>query len=148
MAIIMPGGSILQMVNILLMEMMVAQLSVVIEVRLGVLSRTCLSDNFIILLSIWLSRTIFSVACRIMVLGVGLVKFGKMVVFAMLTGNEVSFGDGFDILPDPTDARYLYSMWQGGNLLYVDLETGQQNYIRPHRFRSRITLQLECRYCC
>ena len=45
--------------------------------------------------------------------------------------EEISFGDGFDVLPDPTDSRYLYSMWQGGNLLYIDLKTGQENYIRP-----------------
>ncbi len=45
--------------------------------------------------------------------------------------DEVSFGDGFDVVPDPIDSRYLYSMWQGGNLLHVDLKTGQQDYIRP-----------------
>lgn len=45
--------------------------------------------------------------------------------------EEVAFGDGFDVLPDPDDSRYLYAMWQGGNLLHVDIETGSQRYIRP-----------------
>lgn len=45
--------------------------------------------------------------------------------------EEVSFGDGFDVVPDPSDSRYGYSMWQGGNLLRYDSETGAVNYIRP-----------------
>ncbi|MGB0524075.1 MAG: VPS10 domain-containing protein [Flammeovirgaceae bacterium] len=45
--------------------------------------------------------------------------------------EEVAFGDGFDVLPDPDDSRYLYAMWQGGNLLHVDIETGGSRYIRP-----------------
>ena len=45
--------------------------------------------------------------------------------------EEVSFGDGFDVVPDPADANYGYSMWQGGNLLRYDLLTGQSRYVRP-----------------
>lgn len=45
--------------------------------------------------------------------------------------EEVSFGDGFDVVPDPADSRYGYSMWQGGNLLRYDLHTGNIKYIRP-----------------
>lgn len=45
--------------------------------------------------------------------------------------EEVSFGDGFDVVPDPADPNYGYSMWQGGNLLRYDLLTGQSRYIRP-----------------
>ncbi len=45
--------------------------------------------------------------------------------------QEVSFGDGFDVVPDPQNNRYGYSMWQGGNLLRYDRETGDNVYIRP-----------------
>ena len=45
--------------------------------------------------------------------------------------QEVAFGDGFDVLPDPNNSRYLYAMSQGGNLVYVDIETGQQRFIKP-----------------
>lgn len=45
--------------------------------------------------------------------------------------EELSFGDGFDVVPDPADSRYGYSMWQGGNLLRYDLLTGETQYIRP-----------------
>jgi photosystem II stability/assembly factor-like uncharacterized protein len=45
--------------------------------------------------------------------------------------QEVSFGDGFDVSPDPTDNRYGYTMWQGGNLLRYDQVTGNNQYVRP-----------------
>ncbi|MEO0330746.1 MAG: hypothetical protein AAF223_03530, partial [Bacteroidota bacterium] len=45
--------------------------------------------------------------------------------------EEVAFGDGFDVVPDSSDSRYLYAMWQGGNLQRVDLETGSNAYIKP-----------------
>jgi photosystem II stability/assembly factor-like uncharacterized protein len=45
--------------------------------------------------------------------------------------EEVAFGDGFDVVPDSSDSRYLYAMWQGGNLQRVDLETGNNRYIKP-----------------
>jgi photosystem II stability/assembly factor-like uncharacterized protein len=45
--------------------------------------------------------------------------------------DEVAFGDGFDAAPDPTDNRYGYGMWQGGNLLRIDFETGFSQYIKP-----------------
>lgn len=45
--------------------------------------------------------------------------------------DEIAFGDGFDVVPDRTDARYAYGMWQGGNLLYIDMETGHSQYIKP-----------------
>ncbi len=43
----------------------------------------------------------------------------------------VSFGDGFDVVPDPSDSRYGYSMSQGGNLVRYDVLTGHTKYIRP-----------------
>ena len=40
-------------------------------------------------------------------------------------------GDGFDVLPDPENARYGYAMSQGGNLVRYDSETGADAFIRP-----------------
>ena len=45
--------------------------------------------------------------------------------------QEVSFGDGFDVSPDPTDSRYGYTMAQGGELLRFDQVTGNNQYIKP-----------------
>ena len=45
--------------------------------------------------------------------------------------EKVGFGDGFDVMPDPENPRYGYSMWQGGNLMRYDAETGGFEYIRP-----------------
>ncbi len=43
----------------------------------------------------------------------------------------LSFGDGFDVVPDPSNSRYGYSMSQGGNLVRYDIETGHTKFIRP-----------------
>lgn len=45
--------------------------------------------------------------------------------------QEVYFGDGFDVAPRPDDTRYLYAMAQGGNLAYIDRQTGRTKDIRP-----------------
>jgi photosystem II stability/assembly factor-like uncharacterized protein len=45
--------------------------------------------------------------------------------------QEVYFGDGFDVMPDPDNSRYGYAMSQGGNLGRYDLETGYTQFIRP-----------------
>lgn len=45
--------------------------------------------------------------------------------------QEVGFGDGFDVLPDPDDSRFGYAMSQGGNLFRYDAITGTQKSIRP-----------------
>jgi len=45
--------------------------------------------------------------------------------------QEVFFGDGFDVAPDPDNSRYGYAMSQGGNLGRFDLETGYTKFIRP-----------------
>lgn len=45
--------------------------------------------------------------------------------------DEIAFGDGFDVVPDRANERYAFGMWQGGNLLYIDLETGESQYIKP-----------------
>lgn len=40
-------------------------------------------------------------------------------------------GDGFDVVPDPTDSKWLYAMSQGGSLGRHHVETGQKETIRP-----------------
>ncbi len=45
--------------------------------------------------------------------------------------QEVFFGDGFDVAPDPENSRYGYAMSQGGNLGRFDLETGYTKFIKP-----------------
>ncbi|MEL6253497.1 MAG: hypothetical protein AAFR87_15930 [Bacteroidota bacterium] len=45
--------------------------------------------------------------------------------------NRIGYGDGFDAIPDPQDARYGYSMLQGGSLLQYDLETGALRSLKP-----------------
>ncbi|HMO40854.1 MAG TPA: hypothetical protein PKE17_15710 [Saprospiraceae bacterium] len=46
--------------------------------------------------------------------------------------QEIGFGDGFDVAIDANDERYGYVMWQGGNLLRVDFETGAQQWVKPY----------------
>lgn len=46
--------------------------------------------------------------------------------------QEVLFGDGFDVMPRADDSRYLYAMYQGGNLYMVDTKTGENIFIRPN----------------
>ena len=45
--------------------------------------------------------------------------------------EELLFGDGFDVVPNPQDNRYGYAMYQGGNLHTYDLVTGRTQYIQP-----------------
>ncbi|GAB4428075.1 MAG: hypothetical protein OHK0039_46550 [Bacteroidia bacterium] len=45
--------------------------------------------------------------------------------------EELYFGDGFDVVPDPQNARYGYAMSQGGYLGRYDVQTGFTKFIRP-----------------
>ena len=45
--------------------------------------------------------------------------------------QEVMFGDGFDVMPDPDNARYIYAMSQQGNVGIYDFETGNSYSIKP-----------------
>ena len=45
--------------------------------------------------------------------------------------KELYFGDGFDVVPDPSDNRYVYAMSQEGYVGHVDTETGYTRLIRP-----------------
>lgn len=55
--------------------------------------------------------------------------------------QEVSFGDGFDVSPDPVDNRYGYTMWQGGNLMRYDQVTGLNQYIKPTHPDAKVKLR-------
>jgi photosystem II stability/assembly factor-like uncharacterized protein len=45
--------------------------------------------------------------------------------------QELMFGDGFDVVPDPKDSRFGYAMSQQGNVGRYDLKTGNTKMIRP-----------------
>ncbi|HHM20565.1 MAG TPA: hypothetical protein ENJ20_00955, partial [Bacteroidetes bacterium] len=45
--------------------------------------------------------------------------------------REIFFGDGFDVGIRPDNPRYAYAMSQGGNLAYIDTQTGQTKNIKP-----------------
>jgi photosystem II stability/assembly factor-like uncharacterized protein len=45
--------------------------------------------------------------------------------------EEIAFGDGFDVVTDLDNNRYGYGMWQGGNLMRLDYETGASKFIKP-----------------
>jgi len=45
--------------------------------------------------------------------------------------QEVAFGDGFDVSPDPDNSRYGYAMSQGGSLSRYDKVTGNSKYLKP-----------------
>lgn len=40
-------------------------------------------------------------------------------------------GDGFDVMPDPEDANWIYAMSQGGSVGRVNVKTGERWFIRP-----------------
>jgi photosystem II stability/assembly factor-like uncharacterized protein len=45
--------------------------------------------------------------------------------------REVDFGDGFAVVADPANKRYVYAMSQGGALVRSDVETGEWKSIQP-----------------
>ncbi len=45
--------------------------------------------------------------------------------------QEVLFGDGFDVSVVPNNSRYLYAMSQGGEINYIDTETGSSRNVKP-----------------
>jgi photosystem II stability/assembly factor-like uncharacterized protein len=45
--------------------------------------------------------------------------------------QSVGGGDGFDVIPDPDDSQWVYSMSQGGNLGRMNRNTGERWAIRP-----------------
>ncbi|MCI0751165.1 MAG: hypothetical protein L0Y35_04950, partial [Flammeovirgaceae bacterium] len=55
--------------------------------------------------------------------------------------QEISFGDGFDVSPDPDNNRFGYSMSQEGYLVRWDRETGQSDFIRPTHPDANVKLR-------
>lgn len=45
--------------------------------------------------------------------------------------NNVGGGDGFDVMPDAEDAKWVYSMSQGGNLGRRNWVTGENWFLKP-----------------
>lgn len=45
--------------------------------------------------------------------------------------QEIAFGDGFDVVPDPDDSRYGYAMSQQGYVGRYDYLTGNDYMVRP-----------------
>jgi photosystem II stability/assembly factor-like uncharacterized protein len=45
--------------------------------------------------------------------------------------QELYFGDGFDVMPQMSDTRFVYAMSQGGEIGRVDSKTGFTSYIKP-----------------
>lgn len=45
--------------------------------------------------------------------------------------QELAFGDGFDVVPDPDNSRYGYAMSQQGNVVRYDKQTGKSEFIKP-----------------
>ena len=46
--------------------------------------------------------------------------------------QELYFGDGFDVVPQPGNSRYGYAMSQGGNVAFYDRVTGQNRFVKPN----------------
>ncbi len=45
--------------------------------------------------------------------------------------QEISFGDGFDVVPDPDNSRYGWTMSQQGSVSYYDWQTGNNFNVKP-----------------
>ncbi len=52
--------------------------------------------------------------------------------------QNVGGGDGFDVMPHPTDENWLYSMSQGGSLGRYNIATGENWYIKPPNPSAKI----------
>lgn len=55
--------------------------------------------------------------------------------------QELLFGDGFDVIPDPKDSRYGYGMSQEGSVSSYDRKTGNTKMIRPTHPNADIKLR-------
>jgi photosystem II stability/assembly factor-like uncharacterized protein len=55
--------------------------------------------------------------------------------------NNVGGGDGFDVMPDPEDASWVYSMSQGGSVGRRNWKTGESWFIRPPALEPSIKLR-------
>ena len=55
--------------------------------------------------------------------------------------QELMFGDGFDVVPDPKNSRYGYGMSQQGYVGRYDRETGRTKMIRPTHPDPKVKLR-------
>ena len=55
--------------------------------------------------------------------------------------QEISFGDGFDVIPDRGNSRYGWSMSQEGYVSRYDWKTGNNYLVRPNHPDPRIKLR-------
>lgn len=55
--------------------------------------------------------------------------------------QEIQFGDGFDVVPDPKDSRFGYSMSQQGYVTRYDKITGNSTMIRPTHPNPNVKLR-------
>jgi len=55
--------------------------------------------------------------------------------------NNVGGGDGFDVMADPDDASWVYSMSQQGNVGRRNWKTGENWYVRPVPFDTALRLR-------
>ena len=46
--------------------------------------------------------------------------------------DNIGYGDGFHAFPDPVEDEYVYTQYQGGNLLRYHRSTGELKEIRPY----------------
>lgn len=50
-------------------------------------------------------------------------------------------GDGFDAMPDPDDASWIYAMSQGGSIGKYNIKTGETWYMKPPQMDEKIMLR-------
>lgn len=55
--------------------------------------------------------------------------------------NNVGGGDGFDVMPDPDDASWVYGMSQGGNVFRENYKTGESWFIKPPSLDPKLQLR-------
>ena len=55
--------------------------------------------------------------------------------------QEISFGDGFDVVPDREDSRYGWSMSQQGSVSRYDHQTGNNYTVKPTHEDPDVTLR-------
>jgi photosystem II stability/assembly factor-like uncharacterized protein len=55
--------------------------------------------------------------------------------------QEISFGDGFDVVPDKDDSRYGWSMSQQGSVQRYDYQTGNNYSVKPTHSDATIKLR-------
>ncbi len=55
--------------------------------------------------------------------------------------QEISFGDGFDVVPDKDDSRYGWSMSQQGFVLRYDWKTGNNYIVKPIHSDPKVKLR-------